>query len=215
MRRRSPALLFLLALATACAASEAGPWMEPIGDWQIRSGETLEIVIRAEDPDGGALTFFIDGRPDGASFTQGATTATLLWTPAASQAADGGLAWPMTVSVQNEAGRFVSEPFVVTVFPGAQSPRFVGPTNCALAEGEEELAFRVEIRDEDSALVVLTMTEGPEGAVFEQDEAKRGLFTWTPSDEQRAESNVYHATFRADDGESAPREEVFVLVLVW
>ena len=33
-------MLRLLALATACAASEAGPWMEPIGDWEIRSGET-------------------------------------------------------------------------------------------------------------------------------------------------------------------------------
>jgi len=206
---------FLLAtILFACDTEDDVPWMEPIGDREVVVHDTLEIVIRAEDPGGGRLTFYIEGRPDGADFYQDETTATFLWTPAPAQASAEGTPYPMTVSVEDESGRFVSERFVVTVYPGSSAPRFIGPSSYGLAATQEDFVLRVEVRDEDSALVMLEMAEGPDGAVFEQDEPKSGLFRWAPTDDQRSESAVFGATFRADDGDNPVVWWQLVLVIL-
>ena len=198
-------LVVLAAFSLGCAEENRLPAMERIGDRSVRVGDTLEVVVRAEDPDGDSVTFYILGKPAGAEFYQSADTATLLWSPSITDAEEDGKDYPLTVTVQDSAGAWVSQEFTVTVFPQGGVPVFLNPRGYVLNLAETDyVTFRIEVKDDDTTSddLEIRLHRGIEGSVFRVEEPKNktAVFYWEPSPEQIAERSVYSLLVGADDG---------------
>jgi hypothetical protein len=189
--------------------------MELVGDQTARVGETLTVVVRAADPDGDSLTFFIAGRPPGADFTQTADSAALTWSPSVTDGDGAGRAWPVTISVQDSAGAWVSQDFTITVFLQGGVPTFLNPPGYVLDLATDSfVAFRVEVKDDDSTNVALDLTRSIEGAIFRADGPKSAVFYWEPSAAQIAERAYWSAVVTATDDDHPPvAHEISIILL--
>jgi len=208
-------LVGALAATAGCGEPNQAPRMELVPDQVVRVGETLEVVVRAADPDGDSLTFFIAGKPPGADFTQGADSATLRWSPAVTDGDGAGRPWNVTISVQDSDGAWVSQDFTVTVFLQGGVPTFLNPPGYVVDLATESyIAFRIEVKDDDSAKVGLQLTRTIEGAIFRADGPKSGIFYWEPSAEQIAERAYWSLVASADDEENPPvAHEISIILL--
>lgn len=208
-------LLVILVLLAGCAAENHWPLMEPLADRQVRVGETLRVTVHAEDPDGDALRFYVDGKPPGASFSQDGTTALLVWSPSVTDTDVGGREWPVTVSVQDSHGAWISQTFTILALLQSGVPVFLTPPGAILNLAQADyLSFRVEVKDDDSAHVTLREIRGLAGAELRTDGPKSALFVWRPTADQIAQSSFHTAVFGADDDVHAEVHHEVALVLV-
>ncbi len=220
MRRSTLLVLTAWLAASACSERNRPPTIDALSDRNVVVATTLELVVRAADPDGDALEFRVDGKPPDADWVRsGKNAATLRWSPLVSDALDAegrpGQQYPLTFIVVDSHGAWTSADVTLTVWLEAGAPVFQSAPGYVLNLAEQRfLTFVVEVKDDDSATVDLRMTEGIAGAVFETAGPKSAAFFWEPSTAQIAEGAYYAVTFAADDGEHAPVEQEVSLVLL-
>jgi len=187
---------------------------------RIEVGETLTIQAFGEDPQGDPLTFefepVIDEDQLGstlemASFFASGNQATFIWSPDSIDVTNGEptrLIFKLFDNKGNSAEREVR----VEVLPGNGVPRFVSPASERYKECcEEPFSMIVEVRDDDSERVEISLVQGPPGSEFNQTREKRGQLRWQPA--AMPEERVVRATFEADDGVNPPiTQEVSILI---
>jgi hypothetical protein len=219
IRFRLVALVFLVAALTlpvGCGPDDANN-MPPELTLDVRSEETYvvgEDVIRiqanASDPEGDSIDWEMVNKPERGEFQTFTNSALFTWDPITSDVTDGEplrLIFAATDSAGNRTERVVN----VTILAGNGTPRFIsGSSYLYDSEGDGEVGFEVQVRDDDSTDLELTMRSdsAPAGASFERLEPgsggiHRGQFTWTPTLQQR-NTRIHSVTFVADDGENDP-----------
>jgi hypothetical protein len=101
-------------------SANAPPALAPIGDQSVNVGQTLELVLTANDPEGGALAFTATGLPAGASLQDfGDGSAQLRYAPTQAGRADV----TVTVSDLGTPPESASETFALTALaPSANGP---------------------------------------------------------------------------------------------
>ncbi len=207
------ALAALLPLGAACAGN-APPALGLLTDVRVVVGETLRVTLRASDPDGDRLRFASPDLPDGASITPiGPSEALFVWSPRITDTAPGGRRHDLRIAVDDGYGGSASQGLGIVVFPAFGTPAFTTPAGAVLnLATASRFGLRVEVRDDDSTDVALTLVDGPSGARLAQDARKGAWFHWEPDTSQRAVS-VHRAIFRADDGAQRV-EHVLTLILL-
>jgi PKD repeat protein len=173
------------------------PVLSPIGPQTVVEGETLSGTITADDPDGDALTFTLEGLPAGASFVDQVFT----WTPAVGQAG----AYVLTATVSDGALEDAEDVTVtVTAAPVNQPPVLSAVGAQQIAEGAT-LGIGLSASDpEGDSLTYRAVSTLPSGAVL-----SGSLLTWTPTYHQAGQ---YDVTVEVSDGRLAD-EETFTIAV--
>lgn len=117
--------LAIAAFGDACSALQTvtvvvldrAPTIDPIPDQQMTEGESLDVGVTANDPDGDALTFTASGLPSFATID--AVTGTIGLAPLAGDAGD----YPgIEVTATDVYGVSASTSFTLTVLPSGPAP---------------------------------------------------------------------------------------------
>jgi len=208
-RRATAAFLVLALLAAAAYAAVERGWLPrpefiaignhpPSLDAPARvratSGERVAFVLRAQDPDGDAVSFSARGLPKGAHLNE-----------------DGTFAWPVDVT---QAGVFniaftandgeATAEAVTVVEVTAASLEFDAITDIEVAAGKSATR-RLRARSGAGADVSFSLAEGPEGMRVEGDR-----LTFRAAD--NAAAGQFAATVTATDGASTATQTVAVRV---
>jgi hypothetical protein len=156
----------------------AAPVINPLGDFTLTEGQSLNLPISASDADGDPLTVTIANLPAGASFN--AMTGVLSWKPSYDQA---GQFNDITVIV-SDGKSTVFESFNVTVNQGYAKPVLAPIPAQTLREGD---AFALQLNGSmpggltqaDGTSIVLSYSAPwlPGGATLN---TETGWFAWTP-----------------------------------
>ncbi len=183
--------------------------LDVANDVTVVVGETLSIVVRAQDPEGGDLQFDFEARPAGqysvasADFLDGETQALFQWGPIASDVT-GDEPMRLIFIVTDSAGKVTEKTVNVTIVPGNGVPRFQN-SQSELYDPRigKPLTINVEVRDDDSNEVQLSLKDGaaPPGSEFEQIGPFEGIYEWQPTVGQLMR-RVHSVTFVADDGQN-------------
>jgi hypothetical protein len=174
----------------------------------VSEGESLEVYVRATDPDGDSVGIAVLNPPPTSLFADlGEGEASLLLVPdytgpsSSTQspfvlffvASDGELSAQLRVSIN-----------VINV---NREPELIMPESLQVAAGNQ-LVFQVRAEDPDFEEVTIQAHNLPSQAVFEQES---GLFSWQP---QLADTGCWSITFQAIDpcgGNSYGESQVKVL----
>lgn len=219
------ALLVALVSLSACSADDSNNQPPTVNldvgnEVTVVVGETLNIVVRASDPEGGSVSFDFQARPDGqfsmdrADFLTSADQALFQWSPIASDVTDND---PMRLIfiVEDSAGNSTEKTVNVTVVPGNGVPRFLNSSS-ELYDPRvgKPITIDVRVRDDDSNEVALSIDESsaPPGSEFDQIGPFEGIYTWQPSVEQ-LRSRVHNVKFLADDAQNPVVEYVVTIVI--
>ncbi|MCA9527346.1 MAG: hypothetical protein KC549_13740 [Myxococcales bacterium] len=197
-------LLPVLALA-ACAENRA-PVFDPVpADPVVVVGQTVELVVRAVDRDGDALTYGARGLPQGSVFDRAVDPPVFRWSPLVSDGDPAGREVPVTFIAQDEAGARTEARVVVTVFSGNSEPTFTSPEAAVLdLRVTDTLLLPVTVRDDDSEAVEFSLIEAPAGAELDVTGPKSALVVWEPDPEQLVRQRVFPVTVRAEDERAVP-----------
>lgn len=216
MTPREPALvaLCLLALA-ACDDDNRAPALALVLDQQVVVGDTLRLVLTAEDADGDRVTFDVEGLPDAAQLApRSKSEAVVVWSPLITDTQPGGRRYEVEVTASDGRGGVARQAIGVVVYPTFGVPAFNLPAGIVVnLASDDDLALLVEVKDDDSTDITIEMTEGPEGAKLQRAEAKSAYFYWKPDDLQRGVA-VHRAIFSARDESHTPVTHVLTLVLL-
>jgi hypothetical protein len=167
--------------------------------------DVVQIQATARDPDGDRVSFEVVNRPERAELQTFPNSALFTWDPITSDVTDGEPLRLIFVA-EDAQGERAEEVVNVTILPGNGKPKFLNASSKLYdPNSDDPLSFEVEVRDDDSRQVVLSMPadQAPAGAQFVQVGDKTGEFTWDPSVEQRR-ARVHSATFVADDDQNDP-----------
>jgi hypothetical protein len=209
------ALVIIPALAVAaCGDANRAPALARLADQQVNVGETLRVQLAATDPDGDRLRFRVTGLPDQASVTSTARDAALLvWSPAITDTQPGGRRYDIAIEVDDGEGGTSRQDLGIVVFPTFGTPSFNLAAGAVInLANSSRFALRVEVKDDDSTDVAISLVEGPDGARLAPDGRKAAYFSWEPTPAQR-EIGVHRAIFAADDG-AFRVEHMLTLVLL-
>ena len=176
-------------------------------------GDTLNITIQAQDPEGGSLTFDWDHKPKEASWTVGQRSefltfeneAVFTWDPLASDALNTEPIQLIFI-VTDSSGSVTEKVVTIQILPGNGRPVFKSSASELFdPRRQEKVEFEVTVTDQDSSAVELTLDQAtkPPGSEFNQTGEYTGIFSWTPTPEQ-LERKVYTANFLANDMQNAP-----------
>ena len=159
----------------------------------VREGESLEVYVRASDPDGDSIGIFVLNAPQTAWFGDlGGGEASLLWAP--DYVGPGSSAQsPFELFFVASDGTLSSRLRVlITVINVNRNPELIFPESLNVAAGSE-LVFQVRASDPDFEEVAIHAVTLPPEAVFEEES---GVFSWTP---QLADTGSWPISFRAVD----------------
>lgn len=199
---------------TSCSADDSSNkppvvTLDVSNDVTVVVGDTLNIVVNAQDPEGGDLTFDYEVRPverfsvSSADFLKSDRQARFQWGPIASDVTDGD---PMRLIfiVKDGSGQVTEKTVNVSIVPGNGIPRFQN-SQSELYDPRigKPLVINVKVRDDDSNEVQLSIDEStaPPGSTFEQIGPFEGVYEWEPTVEQ-LKRRVHSVTFLADDDQS-------------
>lgn len=208
--RFAPAQLAPLLFTGACTLANHPPVLAPLADVSVTTGETARFDVAADDGDGDALTFsmaFLDPfPPDNAALTATSDdSAEFRWSPLASDALPAGKAFTVRFVVEDGYGGLDQADVVVTVFRPGGVPEFRNPPGYVLdLAARDFISFDVQVKDDDSAEVALSMLQAPDGAQLTPLGPKSAEFYWRPGVDQLAAQLFYTVVFSADDGDHAP-----------
>lgn len=204
--------LTLLMLVLGACGEDVAPNEPPTLTLDVRSEETyvvgddvILIQATATDPDGDGVSFEVVDKPVRAELQTFANSALFRWDPIASDVT-GDTPRRLIFVATDSRGASAERVVNVNIRAGNGTPKFLNASSKLYdPDSGEPLAFDVEVRDDDSQDVELTMPAetAPAGASFTQTGPKSGEFSWDPSIEQRG-VRVHSATFVADDGQSEP-----------
>ena len=200
-----PATLVVLAgaasLLAACGEqANRQPSLNPIPDAQVRVGETLRIPLNASDPDGDALTYSVTPMPTTAYLDVHDGATDLVWSPLVSDTLAEGRTHRLTIAVDDGRGGRAQRDVPITVLPQIGPPVFVGPTGYVLnLSADDDISFLIQVKDDDSAEVTMTVIQRVEGAVITSLDRKTLSFYWKPSADQRKAGNYWPLVVEARD----------------
>ncbi|MEZ4471344.1 MAG: hypothetical protein R3F60_11195 [bacterium] len=209
MRRLLPAL------ALAACADNRAPVFDPVpANPVVVVGQTVELVVRAVDRDGDAVTYGFRGLPPGSVFDRSVSPPVFRWSPLVSDADPAGREVPVTFIAQDEAGARTEARVVVTVFSGNAEPTFTSPGAAVLdLRLTDTLLLPVAVRDDDSESVEFSLIEAPEGAELEVAGPKAALVVWEPDPEQLVRQRVFPVTVQAVDERGVPVRHAITVVV--
>lgn len=216
-----PALLGCLVACIAACGDTSGDdatlaSLLPVADQSVQVGQTLTVALPIDNPDGRTVTFGFEAPPLPGieqATTIGGTSAggQFTWTPLASHVGDHDVQF-----VLYDADAETRQSARITITPGARSaPVFLAPGAGGTFDlaADPCVAFDLEVRDDDSPDVLFEAIEIPEGGNLSSTSEKSATFRWCPSRAQVDQSLRWELVFSADDGDHAPSEHVFVVVL--
>ena len=201
-----------------CGPSGAAPRLDPIEDKVVAVGEQLTFRVVATDDDGDSLSYsfesdvveihqraFLTLRPD--------RTAWFSWSPVA---VDVGVhTFDFSVS---DGERNTSTTVTIEVVDSLNSaPVFLKPAGEGTAldlSDKRSIIVEVEVTDPDDTSVTIEAIEPiVPGSLLEQVTDFTARWTWAPSDEQIAASDIYQVTFAATDSDNQTTKKRFTIVL--
>ncbi len=175
------------------------PVLDPIGVQNLTEGDSFNLIVVANDPDGSNLSYSATNIPAGAVFTQ--STRSLSWIPTNNQS--GTYQVTFTVS---DGSLSDSEIVTLNVANLNQAPALDAIGSQSINEGVE-LVLTITASDPENSSLVLSASGLPEGASFDD---AQGLFSWTPSFSQAGSFTV---TFSVSDGSLSDSETVAISVV--
>lgn len=212
-------LLTLILLVAGCgggggggggSATNLAPVLDPIGNQVVTVGETLNLNLRASDPNSGdTVRIFTSpqGDPRLSSTPGNPASATFSWTPTSADSAN-----PVAITFIASDGLLeVSQAIVITVNtpaapPPGNSPPVLAPIGNRSINDGSNLSFTVSASDADGDAVSLGVAGLPDGASFD---GNTGAFFWTPSPTQVGNHVL---TFSAEDGQANDSETITITV---
>ena len=217
-------LLAVLTTAVGCPSSDPDN-LPPELTLDVRSEETYvvgEDVVRiqanATDPEGESITWEVVNLPERAELQTFSNSALVTWDPIASDVTQND---PLRLifAATDASGQRTERVVNLTILAGNGVPRFLSSASYLYdAEGDGLISFDVEVRDDDSTDLQLSMRSdtAPAGARFELLEQTgsgihRGEFQWEPTLQQR-NTRIHSVTFVADDGENDPVTQKVTLI---
>ncbi|MBL6974197.1 MAG: hypothetical protein ISR64_00560 [Deltaproteobacteria bacterium] len=216
MKRMAYLWPFLVLFPAQCADVNHPPDVAPVGDLTVTVGEALSIALVATDPDGDSVTFEVQGAPAGARVTaDGQGGWRFEYSPLASHAGPSGTTYELVFTALDHRGGETREATDLHVLPEGSVPEFKGPFawTLNLAENDHLTAF-IQVKDADTASLVIELIKGFEGALFDQVDGHTASIYWKPRPHQVGGSPVYTFTVSADDGSHAKVFADFAVVLV-
>jgi hypothetical protein len=209
-------LIFAFAFATgACAPGNNPPSLVLIADQLVTVGERLQVTLQATDADGDAIDFEVTGLPDAAELVPiGSKSALLMWSPTTSEVVSGGREYLAEASASDGRGGVARQPFLVTALPSHSVPSIELPTGLTLDLSEKSyLTLQVEVRDDDSTEVAITLDLAPTGAQLLKSGPKSALLHWEPKGDQLL-ALVHSFTLTATDDTHPPVTHTMMVVLL-
>ena len=185
------------------------PTLYPIADATINEMEEYTFTAVASDPEGGVLTFSLEGAPEGAVID--GATGVFTWTPTEEQGPDD---YTFTVKVCDDGTpvKCDSQSLILKVLE-VNLPPTLYPIDDATINEMEEYTFTAIANDADIPTQTLTfsLVGAPEGAAIDP---TTGVFTWTPTEAQGP--GVYTFNVKVCDDYQVPacvEDEVTLTVL--
>ncbi len=162
-----------------------GPVIARIWDQTVDIGDTLNIEVKAGDPEDRPITLDMQDLPDGATFTDhGDGEGTFQWTVQLDQ--DGE--WDLEVSAT--AGDTTStEPFTITVQYVILAPQIVSETSHTLVV-DQDTEISIEATQPQNEPIYLSTGSLPTGAHFNDHGDGQASLTWTPRDRDVGEHDL-------------------------
>lgn len=201
MIRYSPLTLLAFLFTVGCAEENRAPTLSFIEDMNVVVGDEVQVFLIGSDADGDLLQFSLEEAPDGALLQQEGNQALFRWAPLITQAETGGKSYPIRIRVTDPTGAFASQNVTVTAYFEGGVPKFLTPSGFVINLAvENNVAFLVEVKDDDDVTVTLSMLEAMEGALFQQVSGKVASFYWKPTDSQVKESSFWSILVTANDG---------------
>ena len=176
------------------------PALRPVGNYQIREGDLLQVPVEGFDPDNDVLSFWIDHLPGGAVFD--AQAGVLRWQTDFESAGRYG---NVTLGVSDGLTE-TSQTLEILVTDVNQAPRFEPPPAQTIRENDQ-LSLLLKATDVDGDRVAFSAPVLPAGAVLNPD---TGLFWWTPDYTQHGS---YQIQFLAGDGQQQTARTLNIEVL--
>jgi len=159
--------------------SNRQPVFAAVADQYVLEGDSLNLLVKATDPDNDQLTLAITSKPVGASFVDnGDGTARLTWAPdyVGPNSSDGS---PKEISFWASDGDLASRlDLKVYVIDRNRAPKITGPESVVVEAGDP-LEFTVSAIDPDFETLSWNWSGEPTGAHF--DAANPGHFAWQPA----------------------------------
>lgn len=215
----TPSIVALVALIgclqASCSDDNTAPSLALVLDQQVVVGETLRLVLSANDPDGDRLDFSVGGLPKTAQVTpRAANEAVVVWSPLITDTQPGGRRYEVDVTVDDSRGGSSRQSIGVVVYPTFGIPAFTLPAGVVLNLGQQDdLELLIEVKDDDSTEVTIDLLEAPTDAKLQRADKKVAHFFWRPDDEQRKVA-VHRAIFSARDESHEPVTHVLTIVLL-
>ena len=180
----------------ALTSTNQVPVLADIGDQAVAEGRTLTILLVGSDADGDALTYAVEGAPEGSSLSG----STFTWEPSHTQAGE----YSVIFTVADEHGGVARETITITVGETNQAPELEAIGDQTVAEGSL-LTIPLVGTDEDGNALTYAVEGAPAGSAL-----SGSTFTWEPSPTQAGE---YSVTFTvADEHGGVARETIIITV---
>lgn len=197
-------LLMMLAGAVAAACADGEPRLLPIADQTVVVGQTLDVTVPGGCSGSGAPRYEVRGLPASAVAEAVDGGLRLTWSPIASEAAPGGTVYDVEVRAGGCGRGGARVIFQVTAYPDGGVPAFLTPPGFVLdLATSDRISFTVEVKDDDSAAVELTVLQDLPGAHWAELDDRRRTITWEPTPDQVAERAYWPLIVGATD-ESHP-----------
>ncbi|NOX90103.1 MAG: tandem-95 repeat protein [Calditrichaeota bacterium] len=177
------------------------PEFTGLNDQTVNEQETLNLTVKANDPDAGAqLRLSAENLPEGAQFD--AASGAFTWTPTYEQAGEYSVKFAVS-----DGDTTVEKTVRIVVNNVNRPPEFSAIADQQVKENES-LAFTVEAADPDAGTNLKYEAENlPEGAAFD---ASKHEFSWKPGFDQAGD---YTVIFKVSDGEAEVKKSVNIKVL--
>ena len=180
----------------ALTSTNQVPVLADIGDQTVAEGRTLTVLLVGSDADGDALTYAVEGAPEGSSLSG----STFTWEPSHTQAGE----YSVIFTVADEHGGVARETIIITVGETNQAPTLEAIGDQTVAEGSL-LTIPLVGTDEDGDALTYSVEGPPAGATL-----SGSTFIWEPSHTQEGE---YSVTFTVADEHGGVAREIIIITV--
>ena len=198
-----------LVLIQVIDAGNQRPILRPIPPDSVMEGDSLKILVHADDPDSTIPHLSTGTLPVNASFTDsGNGNGIFTFKPVYVQSEVYGM-----IFIASDGSLADTESVLITVLEaGNQAPNLVIPFDSTVINENTTLSFRVRGIDPDSATPILRATNLPANATFTDSLNGRGGFRFSPSYFQAGTYNIYFFAIDSQDTSIVKTDTVKIIV---